>query len=223
MFPLDGQMLTVPGDAQARAIPATRPTAAIARNARQMLEPPLGDYEGLPALRRFAAELPRWPEEVSDWQWSARFCYQVIERRGTGGGNFRLMYSRFLAEAGRDEARIAAEAAAGWSALAAELLAASEAEAPDAAAWRRIGERAGAVLATEERLWECARGRRLSDRPTRAAAAPRARSARGRRTRRGRSPRPSARAKRGSSRRVVAVEHARVDVGLAADGRGVER
>ena len=34
------------------------------------------------------------------------------------------------------------------------LLAASESETPEAAAWRRIGERAGAVLATEERLWE---------------------------------------------------------------------
>ncbi len=153
VFPLDGQMLTVPGDARLRD-PRGAADAAIVRNARQMLEPPRGVYEGLPALRRFAAELPAWPDEVSDWQWSARFCYQVIERRGTGGGNFRLMYSRFLAEAGRDEARIAAEAAAGWSALAADLLAASESEAPEAAAWRRIGERAGAVLATEERLWE---------------------------------------------------------------------
>ena len=54
----------------------------------------------------FAAEIADWPREIEDWQWSARFCYQVIERRGTGGGNFRLMYSRFLAETGRDEAAI---------------------------------------------------------------------------------------------------------------------
>ena len=66
-----------------------------------MIEPPLGEYEGLPALRRFAAEVGDWPAQVADWQWCARFNYQVIERRGTGGGNFRLMYSRFLAEAGR--------------------------------------------------------------------------------------------------------------------------
>ncbi len=153
VFPLDGQMLTVPEGAKL-SDPSDAADAAIARNAQQMLEPPRGEYEGLPALRRFAAELPAWPDEVSDWQWSARFCYQVIERRGTGGGNFRLMYSRFLAEAGREEALVAAEAAGDWSALAAGLLAASESEAPDAAAWRRIGERAGAVLATEERLWE---------------------------------------------------------------------
>ncbi len=113
----------------------------------------MGELEGLPALRRFAAEVGEWPEQLSDWQWSARFCYQVIERRGTGGGNFRLMYSRFLAEAGRDEAEIAGEAAAHWTELAAALLAASESEDADAGDWRLIGERAAAVLESEERLW----------------------------------------------------------------------
>jgi hypothetical protein len=152
VFPLSGQMLTVPeqgplGDPRA-GVPQ-----AIARNARQMIEPAMGDFEGLPALRRFAAEVGAWPREVEDWQWSARFCYQVIERRGTGGGNFRLMYSRFLAEAGRDEAEVAAEAAAGWTALAGELLRASEGENADPGLWSGIGERARAVLEVEERLW----------------------------------------------------------------------
>ncbi len=152
VFPLDGQMLTVP-DPELLADPRAAAGAAIARNARQMIEPAMGEFEGLPALRRFAAELPRWPQEVEDWQWSARFCYQVIERRGTGGGNFRLMYARFLAEAGRDEAEIAAEAAAGWTSLAGDLLAASEDEQPDPDQWARIGERAATVLEAEERLW----------------------------------------------------------------------
>ena len=123
-----------------------------------MLEPPLGDYEGLPALRRFAAEVGEWPTGIEDWQWCARFGYQVIERRGTGGGNFRLMYSRFLAEVGRDEAELAARAAAGWSALAQALLAASEAEAPEPRLWSRIGAEAAAVLATEETLWPALAG-----------------------------------------------------------------
>ncbi len=35
--------------------------AAIERNARQMLEPAMGEFEGLPALRRFAAEVGEWP------------------------------------------------------------------------------------------------------------------------------------------------------------------
>jgi hypothetical protein len=152
VFPLDGQMLTVP-EPELLVDPRVAADRAIARNAKQMIEPALGEFEGLPALRRFAAELPRWPQELEDWQWSARFCYQVIERRGTGGGNFRLMYSRFLAEAGRGEAEVAAEAAAGWTALAGELLAASESEVPDQDGWARIGERAKAVLEAEERLW----------------------------------------------------------------------
>ncbi len=93
---------------------STRPTsartlpAAIERAAKEMLEPALGDFQGLPALRRFAAEVGDWPEAAEDWQWCARFLYQVIERRGTGGGNFRRMYSRFLEEAGYEESALAA-------------------------------------------------------------------------------------------------------------------
>ena len=152
VFPLEGQMLSVP-DPGALADPRAAAPAAIERNARQMIEPAMGELEGLPALRRFAAEVGAWPWELEDWQWSARFCYQVIERRGTGGGNFRLMYSRFLAEAGRDEAEIAGEASANWTSLAGALLAASEAEAPDPGQWSEIADRAHAVLQSEERLW----------------------------------------------------------------------
>ena len=83
-----------------------------------MLEPTFGEFGGLPAIERLAAEAGSWPEVAEDWQWCARFAYQVIERRGTGGGAFRLMYSRFLEEAGRDEAPLAAEAAARWTELA---------------------------------------------------------------------------------------------------------
>jgi hypothetical protein len=145
-------MLTVP-DSEALADPRPAAEAAIVRNAKQMIEPAMGELEGLPGLRRFAAEVGGWPEELDDWQWSARFCYQVIERRGTGGGNFRLMYSRFLAEVGREEAGIAAEAAAGWTALAGALLEASEAESPEPRVWSEVGDRAQAVLECEERLW----------------------------------------------------------------------
>ena len=152
VFPLAGHLLTVP-DPAALEDPRAGAPRAIERNARQMIEPALGELEGLPALRRFAVEVGEWPRQVEDWQWSARFCYQVIERRGTGGGNFRLMYSRFLAEAGRDEAEVAAEAAANWTALAQALLRASEADDPEPARWSEVGDRAQAVLATEERLW----------------------------------------------------------------------
>ena len=153
VFPLDGQMVTV-ADPAALDRPARRraggdrPQRARRCSSRR--------WASTRACRRCAASPPRLADgrgELDDWQWSARFCYQVIERRGTGGGNFRLMYSRFLAEVGRDEAALAGDAAAEWTELAAALLAASESEAADAGEWERIGERAEAVLATEERLW----------------------------------------------------------------------
>jgi hypothetical protein len=118
-----------------------------------MLDPALGEYEGLPAMRRLADELPSWPTQLADWQWCARFCYQVIERRGTGGGNFRRMYSRFLAECGREEAGLAAEAASRWTELAGTLLVASESDEPNQALWAQAGEQVRGVLETEERLW----------------------------------------------------------------------
>ncbi len=153
-YPLAGHMIDIPGEAPAVAELRAAAPAAIARAARRMLEPDLGELEGLPALRRFAAEVGSWPQEAGDWKWSARFNYQVIERRGTGGGNFRALYSRFLAEVGRDaEAALAATAADAWSGLAGELFAASETEEPDPAGWRRIAAAAASVLAVEERLW----------------------------------------------------------------------
>ncbi len=152
IFPLAGQMLTLPaGEPPADPRPAA--AAAIVRNARQMLEPALGEYQGLPALRRFAAEVEEWPAAVEDWSWCARFAYQTIERRGTGGGNFRLMYSRFLGECANQQAAAAAEAASRWTALATSLLAASEAATPQPALWITAGECAVAVLEAEERLW----------------------------------------------------------------------
>jgi hypothetical protein len=152
IFPLDGHMFTVPEEAEVRDLSAAAPEA-IARCARGMLEPELGDFQGLPALRGFAAEVGDWPEAAEDWRWCARFLYQVIERRGTGGGNFRLMYSRFLEEAGYEQAALAADAAAAWTALAAAAQAASEPEEPDPGLWSRVASEAAAVLQTEERLW----------------------------------------------------------------------
>ncbi|MGC1852481.1 MAG: DUF4872 domain-containing protein, partial [Solirubrobacterales bacterium] len=82
-----------------------------------------------------------------------RFGYQVIERRGTGGGAFRLMYSRFLEEAGRPEAALAADAAAAWTELANAFRAASEHDEPEPALWRQIDTAANRVATAEEQLW----------------------------------------------------------------------
>jgi len=153
VFPLEGHMFTLEEGSELGDLADAAP-AAIARCARGMLEPELGDFQGIPALRRFAAEVGSWPEQADDSRWCARFLYQVIERRGTGGGNFRLMYSRFLEEAGYYEAALAAAASAAWSSLAAAAQAASEPEEPDAALWSAVETEAAAVLEAEERLWD---------------------------------------------------------------------
>jgi hypothetical protein len=151
-YPLAGHMFTASGTVSPEQLRAAIP-AAIERAAKAMLEPELREFSGLDAVRHLAEEVGSWPEVAEDWKWCARFGYQVIERRGTGGGAFRLMYSRFLEEAGRAEAPLAAEAAARWTDLATSFHAASERDDPDPALWREIDSAARRVAAAEERLW----------------------------------------------------------------------
>lgn len=119
-------------DAPARPRPSAEALRdALRLQAREMLLD-AGGVSGVSALERFAADLPRWPAEArdeADRAWCFRYAYQVIERRGTGGGLFRALYARFLREA---EAALPGLArlglaprmealAAGWTRLAAEL------------------------------------------------------------------------------------------------------
>ena len=151
-YPLEGHMFTVAETVERERLEAAVP-AAIAQAAKEMLEPTFGEFAGLPAVERLAAEAGAWPESATDWQWCARFAYQVIERRGTGGGAFRLMYSRFLEEAGCEEAPLAATAAARWTELAEAFKAASESDEPTAALWAEVDATARRVAAAETRLW----------------------------------------------------------------------
>jgi hypothetical protein len=151
-YPLAGHMFTVEGEIDPERLRAAVP-AAIERAARGMLEPEFPGFAGLGAVERLAEEAGAWPEAAQDWRWCARFGYQVIERRGTGGGAFRLMYSRFLAEAGRGEAPLAAEAAARWTELAEAFRAASQSESPVAGHWRRVGGAARRAAGAEDALW----------------------------------------------------------------------
>jgi hypothetical protein len=151
-YPLEGHMFTVADTVDRTRLEAAVPRA-IEQAAGEMVEPTWGEFAGLPAIDRLAAETGSWPDAVEDWQWCARFAYQVIERRGTGGGAFRLMYSRFLEEAGRPEAPLAAEAAARWTELASAFHAASESDEPDAALWREVERRAQGVATAERSLW----------------------------------------------------------------------
>ena len=110
-----------------------RVAAAIRHNARLLME---GDpHSGVAALDTWLADLGRWEHE-GDWRWTTRFAYQIIERRGTGGGGFRKMYAEFLEEAALADPRIAAlglpllmaESARCWTALAVVLKDSSESE-----------------------------------------------------------------------------------------------
>jgi len=152
-YPLSGHMFTVTGEISPDRLREAIP-AAIERAARAMVEPEFRGFSGLDAVRRLAEEAGSWPEAAEDWQWCARFGYQVIERRGTGGGAFRLMYSRFLAEAGRPEASLAADSAAAWTDLAKAFHAASEYDEPDPDLWRQVDKAANRIGEAEERLWD---------------------------------------------------------------------
>jgi hypothetical protein len=135
---------------------------ALRRQARHML---LGQdgYAGISALERFAAEVPRWHElarDEADRAWCFRFAYQCIERRGTGGGNFRLLYRRFLDEAAAHHPDVAAlglpdrmsEIAAGWTRLANSFKDLSQ--EPGAGASGAVADLAREVAAAERRYLE---------------------------------------------------------------------
>lgn len=129
--------------------------------ARQMLEPSLSQFQGIPALRRLASEIARWPDEVEDWKWCARFAWQTIERRGTGGGNFRALYAEFLSYASEIGAGDGFgpltsdfhELASAWTRLAVALRAAGDREDVQAEEWTSIAEQVEELAMSEERAW----------------------------------------------------------------------
>lgn len=100
---------------------------ALLRAARYMLEPASAN-EGIAGMRLWADRVSGWGD-VPDWSWSARFAYQIIERRGTGGSSFRRLYRAFLTEAaafvpalqGGDALKAADEAVTRWRDLALAL------------------------------------------------------------------------------------------------------
>jgi hypothetical protein len=73
---------------------------AIRLNAVKMLEGRTGTRgeSGVGMIKEWSNDLPSW-KDAPDWKWCARFGYQVIEKRGVGGGGFRWIYRDFLKEA----------------------------------------------------------------------------------------------------------------------------
>jgi Domain of unknown function (DUF4872)/Butirosin biosynthesis protein H, N-terminal len=129
------------------APPRARPLPEAIRDAlRRQAREALLDVDGaagVSALERFAAELPDWPRRAAgeaDRAWCFRYAYQVIEKRGTGGGLFRALYARFLAEA---EEAVPGLAQLG---LAPRMRALADAWSRLAAAFRAISEVPGAPV-----------------------------------------------------------------------------
>ncbi len=95
-------------------------------------------YSGKPAIKKWEDEILAWAE-FKNWQWTVRFCYQNIEKRGTGGGGFRKLYSEFLKESSDliDEIKMNGldqrmkEVADSWTSLAYSLKDVSEMKSPD--------------------------------------------------------------------------------------------
>jgi hypothetical protein len=70
---------------------------ALRENARAMLSD-ADSNAGIAGMKTLADNLVNWGN-APDWQFCARFGYQIIERRGTGGSAFRKMYADYLREA----------------------------------------------------------------------------------------------------------------------------
>lgn len=142
-------------------------TAAIRETATYMLDPSESrrqskyfSGQGVGEIEAFAEDLPEW-SELPDPSWTIRFAYQNIERRGTGGGAFRRLFSDFLDAAAEsapvpDSAPEEMEAIADdWTALGETLREASEVDDSDRRQSLLVAasEKAGAVAQRETALY----------------------------------------------------------------------
>lgn len=143
VLPLRNRHLVVTDPEPNRSIAEAAPDA-IAEVAHTMLDPtrsagPDGDFgtQGLAGLRRLADELPEWTD-FEDSQWTVRFAYQNVERRGTGGGAFRRLYADFLERVGDSVPAVPDDApsrmraiSSDWTAVGRRLEAASDCADPE--------------------------------------------------------------------------------------------
>ncbi len=125
--------------------------------ARDMLSAGIGDPP-IERMKLLASKFPEWAG-AHDWKWCARFAYQVIERRGTGGGGFRIMYAEFLREVRKSFPDIIthkmsflmAESARLWSRLA--MLLKEISESPEPYGFDEAGILLGAIAEKEEEFY----------------------------------------------------------------------
>jgi len=114
-------------------------------------------HRAIMGMETLAEDFENWAD-APDWEWCARFAYQIIERRGTGGGAFRKLYAAYLRQAETlDEtmrtARLAetmADLADAWSAFAALLKKISEG---DRAGFAEASRAIRRLALREENFW----------------------------------------------------------------------
>jgi hypothetical protein len=122
------------------AVPEGAARKAILKNARQMTRP-ASPGEGLRGLEQLVRELDGW-RHAPDWHRRGRMAFQVIEKRGCGGGFFRRLYARFLETAAPALAPLCWKAADAWTTFAEKMDTSSVAACLEAerALWSRALE-----------------------------------------------------------------------------------
>jgi hypothetical protein len=115
--------------------------------------------QGIAGMRLLAQDFERW-RALPDWQFCARLGYQIIERRGTGGGAFRKMYAHYLRQAetvlsvlaNANLAQEMNEISDEWTALSVMLKRISEEVTPPSFA--EPGDVVARLADREERFWK---------------------------------------------------------------------
>jgi hypothetical protein len=164
VLPLDNRYIAVEGEpTHTRAEAARRATRHCAR---AMLDPAAAAYdmhagtEGIAGIRALADAVPEWTQ-LPNPRRTARLAYQNVEKRGTGGGAFRGLYTRALRAVGEDAglpatyAERMAECSAAWSEVGAAWKRAAFAEDETALAdhLAEASERLRTIADAEERFF----------------------------------------------------------------------
>ncbi len=106
-------------------------TNASRENAQRMLSSEDFDGYGVKGIQLASKKVVEW-RELDDWKWLARFAYQVIEKRGTGGGGFRKMYADFLEKfANKRLVSLMKNIAGRWTDISLTFKGISESDTPD--------------------------------------------------------------------------------------------
>ncbi len=115
---------------------------------------------GLAGLMELSRNIPGWAER-EDCRWITSYASRCMETFGTGGGNFRTLYSRYLGWAREvrpdlvDEhlIELAASSARRWTELA-SLLTSGGKNREDRATWQEASRVAGTIAGLESELFE---------------------------------------------------------------------